>query len=57
LLALDIATATWQVLETKTPPTMDHRALVPYRGALVTAGGMLEDQRTTGKVIAYAIRP
>ena len=54
---LDIKTGKWRTLDAPTPPTMDHRALVPYRGALVTAGGMLADQHTTNKVIAYSIRP
>lgn len=57
ILLLDVETGEWQTLESDAPATMDHRALVPFGDTLVTAGGMLADQHTTTRVIAYSIRP
>ncbi|MDH3621505.1 MAG: kelch repeat-containing protein [Gammaproteobacteria bacterium] len=55
LFLFDIEAGEWLTLDTKTPATMDHRALVPFRGKLITAGGMLADQQTTDRVTAYSI--
>ena len=57
ILLLDVESGEWQTLESDAPATMDHRALVPFGDTLVTAGGMLADQHTTKRVIAYSIRP
>ena len=35
--------------------TMDHRALPELDGELVTIGGMLADQQTTERVIAWSL--
>lgn len=51
-----VATAQAQEVESGAATTMDHRALVEFRGELVTAGGMLVDQQTTNRVTAYTIR-
>lgn len=55
-LLFDVARGEWQTFDTGEAPTMDHRALVGFRGKLVTAGGMLAGQQTTDRVIAYSLR-
>jgi len=56
-LFLDVASRKWQSFDSNAVPTMDHRALVEYRGQLVTAGGMLAGQKVTDRVTAYSIKP
>lgn len=55
-LLFDITSRQWSSFESGAAATMDHRALVEFRGELVTAGGMLVDQQTTNRVTAYTIR-
>lgn len=55
LLMFDVTSREWTLLESGVAATMDHRALVEFRGALVTAGGMLADQQSTNRVTAYTI--
>jgi len=53
ILLFNLESGEWEVIEASVG-TMDHRALVEFRGEFVTAGGMLANQQTTDRVIAYS---
>ena len=53
ILRYDLGRQSWTVLAPAAIASMDHRALVGFRGAWVTVGGMLEDQQVTARVTAY----
>ena len=57
MLLLDLETREWKSVDSDRVATMDHRALVRFDGGFVTAGGMLEGQRTTDRVIVFSIDP
>jgi hypothetical protein len=54
-LLFDLSTLSWQVLGLATPPTMDHRALVPLGDRWLTVGGMLTGQEVTARVTGYMV--
>ena len=54
-LLFDLSTLSWQVLGLATPPTMDHRALVPLGDRWLTVGGMLAGQEVTVRVTGYTV--
>jgi len=54
-LLFDLSTLAWRVLPLATPPTMDHRALVPLGDRWLTVGGMLAAQEVTDQVTAYTV--
>jgi len=55
ILLLDLETGQWTTLDSGPVATMDHRALVRFAGGFVTAGGMLQGQQTTDRVIVYSV--
>ena len=54
ILLLDRETGEWASLNSGPIATMDHRALVRFAGGYVTAGGMLQGQQITNRVIVYS---
>ncbi len=54
-LLFDLSALSWRVLPLATPPTMDHRALVPLGDRWLTVGGMLAGQEVTDQVTAYTV--
>ena len=55
ILLLDLETGKWASLESGSVATMDHRALVRFAGGFATAGGMLQGQQSTDRVIVYSL--
>ena len=54
-LLFDLTTMTWQAIDLRGQPTMDHRGLVKYRDRWLTIGGMHNDQVVTDTVNSYRI--
>lgn len=55
ILRYDIGSQSWTTISTDVG-SMDHRALVHFRGSWLTVGGMLKDQRVTDRVIAHTYK-
>ncbi len=55
ILRYDIGSQSWTTVPADVG-SMDHRALVHFRGSWLTVGGMLNDQRVTDRVIAYRFK-
>ena len=55
MLRFDIGSRSWTTVPTDVG-SMDHRALVHFRDAWLTVGGMLAEQRVTDRVIAYSLQ-
>ncbi len=55
-LLLDLSLLSWRVLPISTPPTMDHRGLVPFGDRWLTVGGMLAGQEVTDQVVGYTVQ-
>jgi hypothetical protein len=53
MLRYDIVDQSWTSVSTEFG-SMDHRALLRFRDAWITLGGMLENQRVTDRVIVHA---
>ena len=53
ILRYDLERQSWVSRPSGTAGSMDHRALVRFRDAWLTVGGMLENQQVTDRVIAY----
>lgn len=54
ILRYDLERQSWSTISPGAAGSMDHRALVGFRGAWLTVGGMLGDQRVTDRVVAYS---
>ncbi len=54
-LFLDLSSLSWRVLPLSSPPTMDHRGLVPFGDRWLTIGGMLAGQEVTDQVAGYTV--
>ena len=55
-LVLDLSSLSWRVVPISTPPTMDHRGLVPFGDRWLTVGGMLAGQEVTDQVVGYTVQ-
>jgi len=56
ILRYDLQRQSWSTYSSGAAGSMDHRALVGFRGAWLTVGGMLGDQRVTDRVVAYSFK-
>ena len=54
-LLFDLLSLSWLVVPLATPPTMDHRGLVPFGDRWMTVGGMLAGQQVTDQVVGYTV--
>ncbi|WP_260484355.1 Kelch repeat-containing protein [Sphingomicrobium flavum] len=57
VFAYDLATSTWVQLADKPAPSMDHRGLLFWQGRFHTLGGMDDQRRVIGDVIAFEVTP
>jgi hypothetical protein len=55
-LLYDLETEQWREPQTIATASMDHRGLVQYKGQWITAGGMLDGQHVTDKVLGYMLK-
>ena len=53
-MLVDVESTEWKIIRQNNAPTMDHRGLVPFGGAWLTVGGMLNEQTVTDRVILYS---